>query len=75
MVLLMFFGSVNGMDTVILPRFTSEAAPRTDEACSALLPGASLPGASYLSQPRTFTQETTFGNFAQQAARFARGAV
>ena len=39
------------------------------------VPGASLPGALYLSQPRTFTQETTFGNLAQQAARSARGAV
>ena len=29
------------------------------------LPGANLPGASYPSQPRTFTQETTFGNLAQ----------
>ena len=28
-------------------------------------PGASLPGALYPSQPRPFTQETTFGNFAQ----------
>ena len=42
-----------------------EAAPRTDEACTAPLPGASLPGASYLSQPRTFMQETTFENLAQ----------
>ena len=36
---------------------------------------ANLPGAWYPSQPRTVTQETTFGNLAQQAARFARGAV
>ena len=42
-----------------------EAAPQTDEACTAPLPGASLPGALYPSQPRTFTQETTFGNLAQ----------
>ena len=34
-----------------------------------------LPAASYPSQPRPLTQETTFGNSAQQAARFARGAV
>ena len=46
-------------------RSTSEAAPQTDEACTAPLPGASLPGALYLSQPRTFTRETTFGNLAQ----------
>ena len=42
-----------------------EAAPQTDEACTAPLSGASLPGASYPSQPRTLTQETTFGNLAQ----------
>ena len=29
------------------------------------LPGASLPGASCPSQPRTFTQEATFENLAQ----------
>ena len=38
----------------------SEAAPPTDEACTAPVPGASLPGALYLSQPRPFTLETTF---------------
>ena len=43
----------------------SEAAPQTDKSCSAPLPGASLPGTSYPSQPRPFTQETTFGNLAQ----------
>ena len=43
----------------------SEAAPRTDKACTAPVPGASLPGALYLSQPRTFTLETTIGNSAQ----------
>ena len=43
----------------------SEAAPQTDEACTASLRGASPPGAHYPSQPRTFTQETTFGNLAQ----------
>ena len=36
-----------------------------DEACTAPLPGASLADALYLSQPRTFTQETTFGNLAE----------
>ena len=44
---------------------TSEAAPQTNETCTAPLPGASLPGATDLSQPRTFTLETTFGNLAQ----------
>ena len=44
---------------------TSEAAPRTYKACTASPPGTSLSGASDLSQPRTFTQETTFGNLAQ----------
>ena len=44
---------------------TGEAAPRTDEAGSAPLPDASLPGTSYPSQPRTSTRETTFGNLAQ----------
>ena len=44
---------------------TSEAAPRTDQACTAPLPGASLPGAPDPSQPRTFTQETPFGILAQ----------
>ena len=34
-----------------------EAAPQTDEACAAPLPGASLPGALYPSQPRPFTAE------------------
>ena len=38
--------------------------PQTDKACLALLPDTSLPGTSYPSQPRTFTRETTFGNFA-----------
>ena len=42
----------------------SEAAPPTDEACTAPLVGASLPGALYPSQPRSFMQETTFGNLA-----------
>ena len=50
-------------------RISSEAAPRTDKACTASLPGASpgasLAGALYPSQPRPFTRETTFGNFAQ----------
>ena len=32
-------------------------------------------GALYPSQPRTVSQETTFRNFTQQAARSARGAV
>ena len=49
--------------------------PPTDKACTAPLPGASRPGTSCPSQPRTFTQETTFGNLAHQAARSARGAV
>ena len=44
---------------------TSEAAPQTDEACTASPPGASLPGAPDPSQPRTSTQETPFGNLAQ----------
>ena len=39
--------------------------PQIDKACSAPLPGASLPGTSYPSKPRTFTQETTFENLAQ----------
>ena len=52
-----------------------EAAPQTDKACTVSLPGASLPGALYPSQPRPFTHEATFGNLAQQAARSARGAV
>ena len=43
---------------------TSEAAPQTDKACSEVLPGASLSGASYPPQPRTLTQETAFGNLA-----------
>ena len=45
---------------------------KTDKACSAPLPGKNLPGASCLSQPRTSTRETTFGNLAQQAVRCAR---
>ena len=48
---------------------SSEAAPQTDEVCTAPLPGASLgassAGALNPSQSRPFTQETTFGNFAQ----------
>ena len=43
----------------------SEAAPPTDETCTAPLPGASLPGVTSLSQPRTSTQETGFENLAQ----------
>ena len=48
-----------------LRNLASEAAPQTDKVYSAPLPGVSLPGASYPSQPRTSTQETTFGNLAQ----------
>ena len=48
-----------------LVTFSSEAAPQTDEACTAPRPGASLPGTSYPSQPRPFTQETTLGKLAQ----------
>ena len=39
--------------------------PRTDKACTVLPLDANLPGASYPSQPRSFAQETTFGNLAQ----------
>ena len=45
---------------------SSEAAPPTDETCTAPLPGASLPGATDPSQPRTSALETTFENSAQQ---------
>ena len=44
---------------------TSEAAPQTNQACTAPPPGASLPGATDPSQPRTSTQETGFENLAQ----------
>ena len=44
---------------------TGEAAPLTDKASTAPVPGASLPGALHPSQPRTFTQEATFGNLAR----------
>ena len=44
---------------------SSEAAPLTDETCTAPLPGASLPGATDPSQPRTCAQETPFENLAQ----------
>ena len=62
------------MDAPPAPRCpaASEAAPPTNETCTAPLPGASLPGATDLSQPRTSTQETGFENLAQQAARCAR---
>ena len=43
---------------------TSEAAPRTDKACTAPPPGANLPDASYLSQPRTCRLETRLENLA-----------
>ena len=49
----------------VIGETTSEAAPQTDKACTAPVSGASLPGALYLSQPRTSTQETGFGNLAQ----------
>ena len=52
-----------------------EAAPRTDETCTAPLAGANLPGTSCLSQPRACRRENRFENLAQQAARSARGAV
>ena len=48
----------------VLSARCSEAAPRTEEACTALSPGAGLQGAIYPPQPRTFTQETAFGNLA-----------
>ena len=44
---------------------TSEAAPQTDEACTAPFLARASRAAPYPSQPRTFTQETTFGNLAQ----------
>ena len=53
----------------------SETAPETDEACTTPVPGASRTSTSYPSQPRTAMQGATFGTFAQQAARPARGAV
>ena len=40
-------------------------AAQTDKVCSAPPLDANLAGASYPSQPRTSTQETTFGSLAQ----------
>ena len=44
---------------------TSEAAPRTDKACTASPSWREPAGRPLPSQPRTFTQETPFGNLAQ----------
>ena len=54
----------SGADT-IKPDALARLPPQTGEAYTAPLPGTSLPGAFNPSQPRTFTQETTFGNLAQ----------
>ena len=53
--------TIYNVNSLMLARLS----PQTDKACLTPLPGASLPGTSYPSQPRTFTQETTFGNLAQ----------
>ena len=73
---------ITGATPAIRSRGILVRAPNPGEAAASDRQGmleppsdASVPGTSYPSQPRTVTQETTFGNLTQQATRCVRGAV